>query len=55
MFVKNFVDVCQANFGVAHELTTLYAIGSPANVPFYLLNEKVVKITNENGSLWLYI
>ena len=55
MFVKNFVEVSQANFGIVHDQQILYSIGSPANVPFYLLNEKVVKITNASGNLWLYI
>ena len=45
MFVKNLVNVCVStmNVGISHESTTLYS-GTAENVPFYLLNEKVIEI-----------
>lgn len=55
MFVKDFVELCQSNFGIAHDLNAIYAVGPPANVPFYFMNEKIIKITLASGNIWVYI
>ncbi len=57
MFVKNLADVLDTTItalSIKHETTTIYT-GSISGAPFYLMNEKVIKIELSLGNLFIYI
>lgn len=55
MFVKNLVDVMQPTQAVIITHTATIYTGNVANIPFYLLNEKVVAVGISSSSIAITI